>query len=355
MIETAITIFAFLAVLVVLVIAHELGHFITAKARKVPVIEFGLGFPPRLFGVKRGETIYSLNLVPLGGFVKLAGEENPDAPGGLSSKGIGTRLLVLSAGSLVNLLLPVLLFSIAFMIPHNLATGDVAVENVLPDSPAARAGMEPGDIIVSLNGKPVNNIGDVQRYIQLNLGKEITMQIKHSDGTIEQVQLVPRWRPPEGQGAVGIKLAMPAPTIIRESLPFWRAIPAGVVECIQTYVLFKNGIISMIIGTTPVAVTGPVGIAQLTGEVAKSGIAALLEFAAFLSINLGIINIFPLPALDGGRIAFVLLEVVRRGKRISPRLEALVHSIGFALLITLLLVITYQDILRIMSGENLIP
>ena len=129
----------------------------------------------------------------------------------------------------------------------------------------------------------------------------------------------------------------------------------GVVECIETFVLFKNGIVSMIIGTSPVAAAGPVGIAQLTGEVAKAGISPLLEFAAFLSINLAIINIFPLPALDGGRIAFVLLEWVRRGRRISPKAEGLLHLIGFAMIMAFVLAITYQDIMRIINGESLIP
>ena len=129
----------------------------------------------------------------------------------------------------------------------------------------------------------------------------------------------------------------------------------GVSECIETFVLFKNGIISMIIGTVPRIVAGPVGIAQLTGEVAQAGLSPLLEFAAFLSINLAIINILPLPALDGGRIAFVLLEWVRRGKRVAAKTEGLIHFIGFAMLIAFFLAITYQDIIRIISGESLLP
>ena len=350
-----IAIVSFFVVILVLVLAHELGHFITAKASGVRVDEFGLGFPPRLLSVRRGETRYSLNAIPLGGFVKMAGEEDPKVPRSLASKSVGTRLLVLSAGSLMNALLPLLLFSIAFMIPHNLVIGQVIVEEVALNSPADRAGIEPGDTFLSINNKPVNNIGDLHRYIQLNLGREIAILVQHSDSTTEDVQVIPRWKPPEGQGAVGILISAPDSTITSQHYPFWKAIPMGVSACIETFVLFKNGIISTIIGTAPVVVAGPVGIAQLTGEVAKAGISPLLEFAAFLSINLAIINIFPLPALDGGRIAFVLLEWVRRGKRISPKREGLIHAIGFALLMAAFLAITYQDIIRIISGNGLVP
>ncbi len=350
-----LTIVAFVGVLVVLIIAHEVGHFVTAKAFGVKVEEFALGFPPRLLGVRWGETLYSLNALPLGGFVKMAGEEDPTGPRTLASKPIFTRLLVLSSGSLMNALLPLLLFSIAFMVPHNVVVGQVLVTEVAPDSPAARAGIEPGDTLLRINDKPVRNTGDIYRYIHINLGKETTFLVKHSDSTTENVRLIPRWKPPEGQAAVGIAIRTLNPTVIRQSEPFWKAIPLGVSECIETLGIFKNAIITMIIGVTPVAVAGPVGIAQMTGEVARAGFSPLLEFAAFLSINLAIINMFPIPALDGGRIVFVLLEWVRRGKRVSPRIEGIIHMVGFAMLIGLLLLITYQDINRIISGASLIP
>ncbi|TET16679.1 MAG: PDZ domain-containing protein, partial [Dehalococcoidia bacterium] len=256
---------AFVGVIVVLIIAHEFGHFIIAKASRVRVNEFGLGFPPRLLSVRRGETVYSLNAIPLGGFTKMAGEEDPKVPRSLASKRIGTRLLVLSAGSLMNIILPLLLFSIAFMVPHNLVMGQVLVEEVAPNSPAVRAGIEPGDMFLSINDKPVNNIGDLHRYIQLNLGKEATILVRHSDSTTENVQVIPRWRPPEGQGAIGITVNMIDATIVRQSEPFWRAAPLAVSACIETFVLFKNGILGMLTGTTPFQVAGPVGIAQITG------------------------------------------------------------------------------------------
>lgn len=350
-----ITILIFLGILAVLILAHELGHFATAKAFGVRVDEFGLGFPPRLIGIKRGETTYSLNAVPLGGFTKMAGEEDPDVPRSLASKSVGARVIVLSAGSIMNVLLPILLFSIAFMVPHNVVTGDVVVAEVVPNSPAAAAGIEVGDIILSLNDEPVNSIGDLQIFTHLNLGKEVNLAVRHSDAAIEEVRLIPRWKPPPGEGAMGVALSMPDAVIVRQSYPFWEAIPMGVSECIETFVIFKNEILKWFIGATPVQVTGPVGIAQMTGEVAKAGLSPLLRFAGFISINLALVNILPLPALDGGRIVFVLLGWVRRGKRISPKTEGLVHAIGFALLIAAMIALTYQDIIRIIAGESLIP
>jgi len=339
----------------VLILAHELGHFVAAKAKGVRVEEFGLGFPPRLLSFKRGETRYSLNAIPFGGFNKVAGEEDPKVSEGLASKSIGTRLLVLSAGSLVNFLLPLLLFSIAFMIPHNLVSGQLLVEDVSPNSPAARAGIQSGDILLNADGKSLSNGGDLSRHIYLNLGKEIAILVQHPDSTTEYVRLIPRWRPPEGQGAIGILLSMSEPTIIRQHEPFWRAIPMAAKETIEAFVFFKNGIISMIIGATPATVAGPVGIVQVTGEIAKTGTSRLLELTAFLSIAIAVTQLLPIPALDGGRIAFVLMEWIRRGKRISAKTEGLVHLTGFIMLIGLLLVITYQDIVRIISGESLIP
>lgn len=350
-----ITIIAFLGVLAIIIIAHELGHFSTAKATGVKVEEFGIGFPPRLLAMRRGETIYSLNAVPLGGFTKMAGEEDPSVPRSLASKSIATRLLVISAGSLMNFLLPLLLFSIAFMVPHDVAIGPVVVEEVAMNSPAAIAGIEPGDTLISINNKQVRNIYDLQRYIQLNLGKEITMLVQHSNSTTEAFQVFPRWKPPEGEGATGLRVNMPSIDTIGESQPFWKAIPMGAIECIETFILFKNEIMSWFVQGVAPPIAGPVGIAQITGEVAKAGISPLLEFTAFFSINIGLLNLFPLPALDGGRVVFVLLEWMRRGKRISPRTEGLIHAAGFILLMAAMLAITYQDIIRIIAGESLIP
>jgi regulator of sigma E protease len=345
-----VTIIIFIVILVGLILAHEFGHFITAKAFRVEVKEFGVGFPPRIYGKQRGETIYSINAVPLGGFTKLGGEEDPEAPRSLAGKPTGVRLLILSAGSLMNFLAPLALFTIAFMVPHNMVVGKVIVEEVAVNSPAAIAGIVPQDTILEIDGKPINSTGDLQRYIQLNLGDEVRITVEHSDSTREDLKMTPRWRPPEGEGAIGVAVSTVDAAIIRQSEPAWRAASLGASTCVETLVLFKNGMLGMLTGATPVEVRGPVGIAEITGEVTRAGLSPLLEFAAFLSINLGLLNIFPLPALDGGRIAFVLLEKVRRGKRIQPKTEGLVHLIGFAVLIGILIAVTYSDIARIISG-----
>jgi regulator of sigma E protease len=238
-------------------------------------------------------------------------------------------------------------------------TQPVVIEEVVPGTPAAAAGFRPGDAILSVHGRTVENIPDMQRFTHLYLGDEINIVVKGSDGVNRTLMVVPRWNPPPGQGAMGIKLdinaAQAGQKTISESEPFWRAIPAGFRECIDAFVLFKNEVITWFSGTGAPQVVGPVGMAELTGEVARAGFSPLLQWAAFISINLGIVNLIPLPALDGGRIFFVLLEIVRRGKRVSPKTEGLIHLIGFVLLIGLMILVTYRDIFNIITGGSAIP
>lgn len=349
-----ITIIAFVLILSVLILVHELGHFLTARAFGVKVEEFGLGYPPRIFGIKSGGTIYSLNMFPLGGFTKMAGEEDSDIPGSLAGKSAGARIIVLSAGSLMNAVLPVFLFAAALMVPHNIVSGEIVIREVAPDSPAAVSGIEAGDIVLEINGHPIRNLSDIQRYVQLNLGKATAIHLLTKENKTKDVTLTPRWKPPAGQGAIGITLEFNNPAIVPESLPVWQAVPRAALKYGQTLALLVNGIGTMLIGATPVAVAGPVAVAQLTGEVAQAGLSPLLEFAAFLSLNLAVFNVLPLPALDGGRILFVLIELVRR-KRISPKTEGLVHMIGFILLMALIMFVTFTDILRIINGGSLLP
>jgi regulator of sigma E protease len=356
MLETiALTTVSFIGILILLVFAHEFGHFITAKLARVKVEEFGIGFPPRIVSFKRGETTYSLNAIPLGGFTKMLGEEDPTLPGSLASKSIPIRLLVLSAGSLMNILLPILLLSISFMIPHDMVLEKVQVQEVASGSPAQIAGIQPGDTILAINDRTIKNRGDVGYIIQLNLGSEVNMLLQRGELGQQEVTLEPRWKPPEGQGATGISIIGVDSTVVRESYPIWKAVPSSITHCWEVLVLFRNEVVGWFIGGRAPQLTGPIGIATLTGEMAKAGISPLLEFAALISINLAIINLFPFPGLDGGRLIFVALEWVRRGKRISPKREGLVHLIGFIVLILLIMVISYFDIANIIHGGSALP
>ena len=350
-----VTIIVFILILGFLIFIHEIGHFATARMAGVKVEEFGIGYPPRIYAVRRGETEYSLNWIPLGGFCKLLGEEDPAEPRSLASKRPGTRLLILSAGSLAMFIIPFILIPIGLMIPHEVVVGGegIKVSRVESGSPAELAGIEVDDVILSAGGTAVVTDEELIEAINAHLGKEMTMVLRREAAEVHVV-LVPREEYPSNQGPVGIGLAWEKEIKEREWFPFWEAIPKGVKEAAQMYGLFFEGIGILISGAEPFVVTGIVGIAQATGEVAKWGLMSLVGWTCFLSINLGIINLLPLPALDGGRIVFVLLEVARKGKRVSPRTEGLVHLIGFVMLIGLMLVVSYYDIVRVISGEPLL-
>jgi regulator of sigma E protease len=341
-----------LGILIVLALVHELGHFFVAKKLGIGVEELGLGFPPRLLSIKRSGTVYSINALPLGGFVKVSGETDLSVPGGMASRGIPARLGVLIAGSFMNAIFPILLFSIAYVIPHRLLVETLVVAEVIPDSPAALAGVQVGDQITQVDWSTIHNLQDLRFRIYVNLGRQIDFAVMHPDKTIAHLQLAPRWRAPEDDTATGLVVVSVNPQKIERRYAFWQALPLGLSETIDSFMAFKNAMVSMLFKITPVVLTGPVGLTQIVGEMAKSGLYAILQFAAFLSVNLAIINMFPLPALDGGRIAFLVLEWVRRGRRISAKAEGLVHGIGFALLLAVVAIITYQDVLRILHEAS---
>ncbi|MBA7664484.1 Regulator of sigma-W protease RasP [subsurface metagenome] len=338
-----------IAVLSLIIFTHELGHFITAKYSGVKVEEFGMGYPPRLVSFTRGETRYSINAIPFGGFTKLSGEEDPDVPGSLAGKSRGIRLLVIGAGSLMNILLALMLFSAGYLFPRAADVGQVEVAGIAPDSPAAVAGIETGDIILSVNVQPVDSYDSLHQYITDNLGKEITLLIQSPNSASRDVRLIPRLEPPKDEGAIGIAIR----TVKR--YPLWQTIPMGATELFNAVIMWGSGLVSLFTGEVSGSFIGPVGLVQLTGEVAAFGPVPLLSLSATISLILGIMNLFPLPAIDGGRITFLFLEWIRRGKRISPKAEGIVHLIGLGLLMLFLVAITFQDIMRIISGESLIP
>ena len=343
----------FVGILIGLVMAHEGGHFVVAKLFGVEVLEFGIGFPPRIWGKRFGETEYTVNWLPIGGFVRLLGEEDPDAPRSLAAQARWKRFLILFAGAGVNLVLPVLLFAIAFTIPHEESIGRAVIAAVVPDAPADLAGLEQGDVIYSIGGRDAKNVETASRLVRLNLGREIDIRVKRGDEFIT-IPVDARWTPPAGQGPTGITISSQYLFTESVSLPPWQSIPQGARATLDTLILARNEIISWAKGGGGPQLAGPVGIAQVTGEVARSGgVPPLFQLAALLSINLGVINLLPLPMLDGGRIFFLLIEVARRGKRIAPEKEAMVHLVGFVLFVALAIVITFADIGRIIAGESL--
>lgn len=367
----------FLVMIVFLVVVHELGHFFTAKLAGVRVLEFGLFYPPKIWGFRFGKkptcsdpskdcpderTEYTINALPLGGFVRLLGEEDPGDPRSLAAKPRGIRILVLAAGAIMNLLLPILLFTANFMVPQTVGYGRVVVAQVSPGSPAAVAGIQPGDQLVKVNSVTIHNPSDAVYQTRLEQGQTMTWVIKRGHNLIDK-HVYARWTlpyevdPQTGkkvqEGPTGISVSTPDPFTQTQSYPIWQAVPKAVQSTVDSLVLARNQVITWIDSRSSPQIAGPVGIAQVTGQVVKqSGWSSLLQLAALLSINLAIINILPLPMLDGGRILFVLIEIVRGGKRIAPEKEALVHFVGFVAIICLVVVFTYFDISRIVHGGS---
>ncbi len=366
----------FLIVLVVLILVHELGHFLVAKASGVRVDEFGLGFPPRMIGFKYGETIYSLNWIPFGGFVKIFGENpdddsisGPSAKRSLVNKPKWIQVLVLIAGIAFNVIFAWLIISIGFMtgLPSSISSypnahftdAKVVITDVLPGSPAEKAHLKSGDAILSLhtgtsqagqillvNGENTD-VAAVQKFIADSAGKPITIEIAEGK-TKSSVVATPITGVVNDKAALGVGLD----TIGTLRLPIFQALyqgailTAGLTETIAVGLgtFLKN----LVIAKADLAqVTGPVGIVGLVGDAAQLGFIYLLSFTAFISINLAVINLLPFPALDGGRILFVIIEAIKRSP-INPKVANMLNTIGFGLLIILMLVITFHDLLNIL-------
>ncbi|TAK73649.1 MAG: RIP metalloprotease [Dehalococcoidia bacterium] len=352
----------FIAIMLGVVMVHEAGHFLTAKAFGIRVHEFAFGFPPRIFAKRIGETEYAVNWLPLGGYVRLEGEEDASSPRSLAARPRWQRLIVLTSGALVNLMLPVVLLSAALMIPHEEDEGHARITAVAADTPAAAAGLREGDVILRVGSHDAKNLATASRLVRTYQGRTVDLTVRR-DGQLVTIPVYARWTPPAGQGPTGISIAPESvnpidnrPYTVTVSEPPWEAIPDGTVMTWQTLVLARNEVIGWVKGTTRPQFQGPVGIAQTTGEVARSSettagaISPLLELAALLSINLGILNLLPLPMLDGGRVLFVVIEIVRGGRRIRPEREAIVHMIGMAAFLVLAAVVTFADISRIVDG-----
>lgn len=401
----------------VCVLVHEFGHFITAKWAGIRVDEFGLGFPPRLVGFRKRDsggweviwfsgrhnpedtyvsqnqppysadniisdfpeeikenyttsnhhietrasnhTIYSINLLPIGGFVRMPGENgdinDPEGnydPQSFAAKPAGKRIIVLVAGVTMNVILAMVLFTIAYGLGE--PTFPATIGKVVPGSPAAVAGLQPGDTIVSVNGHPVQLFTDVQNIVTNAIAADnsqhatvpVELEIRHAGETQTVSTTVHvRVHPPQGQGPMGIE-----EKIVFVSSPVWQAPFKGIQHTISVTGDFINQIAQMIAGAIKPQLAGPVGIVKITGEVAASvpdlGWWPILSLTAILSLNLAIINILPFPALDGGRILLILIELLRGGKRLKPEREGIINLVGMSILLTLMVIITVNDVIH---------
>lgn len=353
-----LTVIVFILMLLALVLVHEFGHFIAAKKAGCNVEEFAFGFPPRLWSFTKNGTRYSFNLLPIGGYVKIEGEdmeeENP-GPGSFASKSVYWRLAILAAGVTMNIVLAVFLLTwqAAVGVPtlvtdenqNNLTDIKTFITQVDQGSPAEQIGLQQFDRVVSVNGVTDPNIEQVQKIVNDNQGEKISLEVERRGQHLEQT-ITPRINAPPNEGPMGVALQMTG----LEKAPLWQAPWAGLKRTGQALWLIVaefSSILQRLIVQQEVSesIAGPVGIAVYTNEMTNMGLSYILEFAAFISINLAIINILPIPALDGGRIIFALTEAITR-RRVPKKVEQISHMTGFALLILLMLLVTFKDIGR---------
>ena len=358
------TIIVFLIVLSVLVVAHEFGHYIMARKAGMTVEEFGIGFPPKIFGKKdKNGTLWSINAVPLGGFVRIKGEGADErdrfASGAFATKSIPWRFAVLVGGVVMNLIMAWVLFSAGFAIglPAILEDGtdpsaivserNINVVEVLPNSPADVAGIAPGDEIVSIDGDTYTVGQEARDALAPNAdGSPITFVISHA-GQEKTIVVQPGYLEELKRDGVGIALVETGTV----RYPVYLApVKGGLATFNMTAGVIGGfwGLLTGLLAQKDVAasLSGPVGIAALTGQVLDLGFMHLVQFAAMLSVNLAVLNILPFPALDGGRILFLIIEAIRR-KPMTAKLEHIIHAAGFAILILLVLFVTYRDIARL--------
>ncbi len=364
------TTIAFIIILALIITAHELGHFLAAKKSGVLVEEFNIGFPPRLWQKRWGETLYRLNLIPIGGYVKLFGEEETavkEAPHLLKRAFFRQpalrRLFIVSAGVLMNLLVSLAIFALVYSfsgIPWEINWTRIVA--VVPNSPAAAAGLQAGETIVALNGHLVHRPEEVTQevnhfrgqWLKLTLaggqtarGLPVACPPQLTSQHCFQLAIKPRRRPPPGQGALGIVISNQV--VVK---PVWWQRPwLGIWAGLRESVFWGREILlglgqlgrNLLKGQVPADVAGPLGVYRVSRQVQRqAGWLAFLHFFGILSLNLAIINILPLPALDGGQAVFILAEIVSR-RRLNPRFKMLVNQLGLFLLLLLLLLLTFHD------------
>ncbi len=358
------SVLVFFIVLSILIIVHELGHFIVARKTGVMVEEFGFGLPPRLFGKKIGETIYSINALPFGGFVRLHGENDEEGityPNrAFLNKGKKVRTAIVTAGVVMNFLLGIVAFAIVYAftgIPRN--TNDVKIVDIATDSPAQTAGLIVGEIVRKVDNQTISTSDQFISAVESKKGKYVILEIESNVGgqiSSRKVTLVPRENPPSGQGPLGVTISS---TDIYYP-PVWQRPFLGVYYGFKDALFWGGTVIlglwkiitGLFVGQAPTEVTGPVGIFAVTSQAAKLGILALINLVGILSVNLAILNIVPFPALDGGRLLFIAIEKAI-GRKVVPRIEAVIHTVGMVILLLLLLAITIHDVMGIIRAGSL--
>lgn len=330
--QTAIAaIFVFLLV----VLLHELGHFTVAKFVGIKVNEFAIGMGPKILQKTKGDTQYSLRLLPVGGYVKMEGEdENSNDPRSFNNVSPWARIAVVAAGAIMNFVLAIIVLSI---VAFNVGTPTTTISEIVVDSPAESSGLISGDKIITINNIEINNWNKLTDTIgNSDASKELSIAIIR-DGEEKTINIMPAVE--DGRTIIGI---MPS---------YEKSVGSAIKGGVENTILFLNLMIDFLknvfrgnISTNDLS--GPVGVISEIGKAAESGINSLLLLLGFISINLGFFNLLPIPALDGSRIVFLLIELVR-GKPIDPNKEGMIHMIGFILLISLMLIVTYKDLIRI--------
>jgi regulator of sigma E protease len=353
------TLVLFVATFTLIVAVHEFGHFAAARLLGMKVLEFAFGFPPRLAGIRRGETEYTINWIPFGGFVRILGQDDfsihqqgTGDPRSFTSKPWWAQAIVLAAGVFMNFVLAILILTIAFMTGTTAPTGDVRVADVRPTSPAAVAGVSVGDIIVDVDGTAMHTARAVVTAASKAGQKqqEISIHIRRGEQDLT-VKAAPRAEPPAGEGPLGIQVEeVQAPVSVGPAQAFGSAVTltgdvVGQIIALPGQLIAQRASPS---GGAPV-VGGPIEIFRVTGQVAQFGVPTFLKLVGVLSVNLGVINIIPFPGLDGGRLFFVLLGALLR-RRLSPQVEAAIHAVGFVLLLGLLVIVSISDIRRAIGG-----